>query len=86
MKQFTHTITGPVSLHARPAGLLAKTAKVLDIMVTVTAANGKSAAATKLMAVMGLGVKTNETVTITVEVVGEDANAFFVENFFKENL
>ena len=30
MKQFTYTITDPVGIHARPAGLLAKAAKALD--------------------------------------------------------
>ena len=50
MKQFTYTITDPVGIHARPAGLLAKAAKALDSTVTITKGE-KSAAATKLMAV-----------------------------------
>jgi len=86
MKQFTCTITDPVGLHARPAGLLAKAAKSLDSKVILTAANGKSAVATKLMAVMGLGVKTGETVTVTVEGGNEDTNVSSMEKFFKENL
>ena len=50
MKQFTYTITDPVGIHARPAGVLAKQAKALDSTVTIAKADGKSAAATKLMA------------------------------------
>ena len=82
MKQFTYTITDPVGVHARPAGLLAKAAKALDSTVTVTKADGsKSAAATKLMAIMGMGIKTGETVTVTVEGGSEEANAAAMEQF-----
>ena len=87
MKQFTYTISDPVGIHARPAGLLAKAAKALDSTVTVAKADGsKSAAATKLMAIMGMGIKTGETVTVTVEGGNEEANAAAMEQFFKENL
>ena len=86
MKTFTYTITDPVGIHARPAGLLAKAAKVLDSTVTIAKADGKSAAATKLMALMGLGIKQGETVTVTVEGGNEEANAATMEQFFKDNL
>lgn len=87
MKQFTYTITDPVGIHARPAGMLAKAAKGLDSTVTVAKADGsKSAAATKLMALMGMGIKTGETITVTVEGGNEEANAAAMEQFFKENL
>ena len=85
MKQFTYTITDPVGIHARPAGLLAKAAKALDSTVTIDK-DGKSAAATKLMAMMGLGIKQGDTVTITVEGGNEDASAAAMEQFFKDNL
>ena len=87
MKQFTYTITDPVGIHARPAGILAKEAKALDSTVTITKGDGsKSAEARKLMAFMGLGVKTGETVTVTVEGGNEEANAAAMEQFFKDNL
>ena len=86
MKQFTYTITDPVGIHARPAGLLAKAAKGLDSVITITKEDGsKSAAATKLMAMMGMGIKQGETVTVTVEGGNEEANAATIEAFFKEN-
>ena len=86
MKQFTYTITDPVGIHARPAGLLAKAAKALDSTVTIAKADGKSAAATKLMAVMGLGVKTGETITFTIEGGDEEASAAAMEQFCKDNM
>ena len=79
MKQFTYTITDPVGIHARPAGVLAKQAKALDSTVTIAKADGKSAAATKLMALMGLGIKQGDTVTVTVEGGNEETNAAAME-------
>ena len=87
MKQFTYTITDPVGIHARPAGKLAKAAKALDSTVTISKADGsKSAVATKLMAVMGLGVKTGETITFTIEGGDEEASAAAMEQFCKDNM
>ena len=86
MKEFTYTVTDPAGIHARPAGLLVKAAKALDSTVTITKAGGKSSAATKLMALMGMGVKTGETVTVTIEGGNEEANAAAMEQFFQENL
>ena len=86
MKKFEYTITDPVGIHARPAGLLVKAAKALDSTVTIEKAGGKSAAATKLMAVMGLGIKQGDTVSVTVEGGSEDTNAATMEQFFKDNL
>jgi len=86
MKQFQYVITDPVGIHARPAGLLVKVAKALDSTVTIEKVDGKSAIATKLMAIMGLGIKQGDTVSVTVEGGSEDANAATMEQFFKDNL
>lgn len=87
MKQFQYTITDPVGIHARPAGILAKFAKTLDSTVTISKAGGsKSAEAKKLMALMSLGVKTGETITVTVEGGDEEANAAAMEKFCRENM
>ena len=85
MRQFQYTITDPVGIHARPAGLLVKVAKALDSAVTVKK-DGKSAAATKLMALMGLGIKGGDTVTVSVEGGDEQASLTAMEQFFRENL
>ena len=86
MKQFTYTITDPVGIHARPAGLLVKAAKALDSTVTISTQAGKSAGAAKLMALMGLGIKQGDTVSVSIEGGDEEANAAAMEQFFKENL
>jgi len=86
MKEFTYTITDPVGIHARPAGQLVKAIKALDSTVTIARADGKSAVGTKLMALMGLGVKQGDTVTVTVEGGNEEANSAALEQYFKDNL
>ena len=62
MKQFQYTITDSVGIHARPAGLLVKAARAFQSSITVEK-DGKTAAATKLMALMGMGIKQGNTVT-----------------------
>ena len=85
MKQFNYVITDEVGLHARPAGLLVRKAKEAGAKVTVSC-NGKSADATKLMAIMGMGVKCGQTVE--VEITGDDEETAFegMKAFFEENL
>ena len=87
MKEFEYTIKDPIGIHARPAGILAKAAKAMDSTITISKADGsKSAVATKLMAVMGMGIKSGETVKVTVEGGDEEANFAAIEKFFNENL
>lgn len=85
MKSFEYTITDEVGLHARPAGLLVKEAKKYDSVITVTK-DGKSVEAKKLMALMGLGVKKGDTVTVSVEGSDEENAAAEMEEFFKKYL
>ena len=86
MKKFEYVITDELGIHARPAGLLVKAAKALDSTVTIEKEDGKTAVATKLMAIMGLVIKCGNTVTVKVEGGDEDANLAVIEQFFKENL
>ncbi|MCD7854261.1 MAG: HPr family phosphocarrier protein [Clostridiales bacterium] len=85
MKSFNYVITDEVGIHARPAGLLVKAAKALSSKIVVKA-GGKSADATKLMALMGLGVKKGAEVTVEVSGANEAADAAEIESFFKNNL
>lgn len=85
MRSFEYTITDEVGIHARPAGLLVKEAKSYDSVIKVTK-DGKSAEAKKLMALMGLGVKKGDTVTVSIEGGDEDAVAAKMEEFFRNNL
>ena len=86
MKQFDYTIKDPLGIHARPAGMLAKVAKGFgDTVVTVTKGE-KTVKAIQLMKLMGLGIKTGETVTIGAEGPDEDAAIEAIRAFFEENL
>lgn len=85
MKQFDYVITDEVGIHARPAGQLAKEAKNFQSSIKISI-NGKEANVTKLMAVMGLGIKKGNTVTITAEGADEEEAIAAMETFMKNNL
>ena len=85
MKTFNYVITDEQGVHARPAGILVKEAKKYASKITISA-GGKNAEATKLMAIMSMGVKKGHTVTVTVEGDDEEAAAAAMEEFFKTNL
>ena len=85
MKTFNYTIKDELGIHARPAGVLAKTAKSLDSQITITKGE-KSAIATKLMAVMGMGIKCGDTVTVTVDGGDEAKSERTIKNFFETTL
>lgn len=85
MKKFDYVITDEVGIHARPAGNLAKLCKELGVKVTIES-NGKSAEATKLMAIMALGIKKGTSITVTVEGEAEESALAELEKFFQENL
>lgn len=85
MKSFQYVITDEVGLHARPAGMLAGEAKKFQSKIKITVGE-KSAEATKLMAVMGLGIKKGTEVIVTVEGEDEEKAAASMERFFRENL
>ena len=86
MKEFTYTITDPLGIHARPAGLLAKAAKAYaDTTVTVTK-DGNTAKASQLMKLMSLAVKQGNVVTVAAEGPQEDEAIAAMQKFFQENL
>ena len=85
MKSFEYTITDPVGIHARPAGILVKEVKKYSSTITI-AKGEKSVNALKLMALMGLGIKQGDTVQVNVEGPDEDVAAAEIEAFFKANL
>ncbi len=85
MKTFDYVIKDEVGIHARPAGLLAKLAKDFSSEISIEK-DGKKVNATKLMMLMGLGVKCGDTVTVTVSGDDEEVAVKTMEDFFKENL
>lgn len=85
MKQFQYTITDPMGLHARPAGVMAKQVKgYAGTTVTVTKGE-KSVNALKLMGLMSMAIKQGDTVTVTIEGENEDRVCAELEKFFREN-
>lgn len=85
MKSFCYVIKDEIGLHARPAGLVAKAAKELDATVSISC-NGKTVDATRLMALIGLGVKHGNEVTVTVEGGDEEAAYTTMKELFQENI
>ena len=85
MKTFTYIITDEIGIHARPAGLLVKEAKKYTSKI-VLSANGRSAEATKLMAIMGLGVKNGQEVEIAIEGGDEEFAFVGMKLFMEQNL
>ena len=85
MKQFEYVITDPVGIHARPAGLLVKEAKQHASRIMLQKGE-KAADATRMMSVMGLGVKCGDTLNVTVEGEDEEAAAAAMQAFFAETL
>ena len=85
MKSFSYTVKDELGIHARPAGMLVKEVKNFKSKVTLEK-EGKVIDAARLMAVMSMGVKKDQTVTITVEGTDEDAAYDALKSFFETNL
>lgn len=85
MREFTYTITDPVGIHARPAGLLVRQVKAYESKITV-GFDGKEVDALKLMALMGLCVKKGDTVTVKVDGADEEKAAAELETWMQANL
>lgn len=85
MKTFDHVVKDELGIHARPAGILAKEAKNYQSKVTMKKGD-KEVDLTRLMAVMALGVKQGEKVTVSVEGPDEDSACVALKKFFEEQV
>ena len=86
MKQFTYTITDPVGIHARPAGLLVKAAKDCgDTVVSITK-DGGTVKASQLLKLMSLCVRQGDEVTVSAEGPAEEEAVAAMKKFFEDNL
>lgn len=85
MKQFTYTVSDPLGIHARPAGLLAKEAKRFSSVCTITK-EGQTRKLTQLMMLMSMGVKQGDTVTVAAEGEDEEAAIAALQSFFENHL
>ncbi|MEE6280732.1 HPr family phosphocarrier protein [Georgenia sunbinii] len=73
MAERTVTIGSKVGLHARPAAIFVKAAAQAAIPVTVRKDGGTPVNAASILAVMALGAKYQESVTIAADGDGADA-------------
>lgn len=85
MKEFKYTIKDELGIHARPAGLLVKEASKFSSSVMVEKGD-KKGDAKKIFALMGLGVKCGEEVTVRIEGDDEDKAIADLESFFRQKL
>ena len=85
MKNFSYVIKDEVGIHARPAGILVKEAKKYQSKIVIMK-DGKKAEATKLMALMGLGVKCGDEVMVEICGEDEDTAGREIKAFFENNL
>lgn len=86
MKQFVHMVKDPLGIYARPAGQIAKLAKCYsDTAITLTC-NGKTAKASSVFKIMGLGVERGCQVTVKTEGSNEDEAIIALSNFFQNSL
>ena len=85
MKEFKYVITDEVGIHARPAGLLVQEAKKFTSTIMFIKGE-KSAKATSLMKLMGMGILKGDEITVQVEGDDEQAAAAAIQKFLAENL
>ncbi len=85
MREFEYTIKDELGIHARPAGLLVNTAKQFESNITIQK-GATSVSATKLIALMGLGIKQGETIKITIDGTDEVQAEETILKFLNENL
>ncbi len=85
MVSFNYVIKDEIGIHARPAGMLTKEAKAFESKITL-AAKGKEADVTRLMAVMGMGIKCGDEVTVSAEGADEEKAIEALKQFFEANL
>ncbi len=84
MKEINFTVTDPLGIHARPAGILVKEAKKFASKITVWKGD-KSCDMKKLLALMGMAIKQGENITVQFDGADEEDCAAAIEKFLKEN-
>lgn len=85
MKEIKYVITDAEGIHARPAGELVKAAKAFTSTMKITK-DDKTVDAKRLLALMGMGIKKGQMITLTIEGPDEAEAAATMEAFLKEKL
>ena len=85
MKEFFYTITDPLGIHARPAGMLVKCTKSYESEIIVSKGE-RSADAKRLLSVMGLGIRCGDSILFRITGADEAKAQAELACFCKENL
>lgn len=85
MKSFEYIIKDPLGIHARPAGLLVKKASSYSSAVQIRK-DDRTADAKRIFAIMGLGIKTGNKITVEISGDDEEKAASELAEFFENTL
>ena len=85
MVEIQYVITDELGLHARPAGRLVKKASEFESAVQIGTPE-KMVDAKRIIGVMGLALKTGDTLTMTFDGADDAEAAKALETFLKETL
>ena len=72
MPSRTATVASRIGLHARPASAFAQVAMRAAFPVTLTTATGRSVNAASIVAILSLGIRCGETVTVSANEDGAE--------------
>ena len=85
VKEFKYVITDELGMHARPAGLLVKKTTGFQAAIRIKK-DEKEVDAKKMFAIMGLGIKKGNEITVSADGADEDEAIAAIETFVKTNL
>ncbi len=85
MKRFDYVIQDESGIHARPAGLLVRVAQKYSSDIRIHD-GARSADLKRIFAVMGLGIKKGDSITILVSGEDEVPATQALEEFIRVNL
>ena len=85
MLEFSYKITDDLGIHARPAGIIVKTAKEFESEITMVKEK-KEANMKMIFSLMGLGVKKDDEVKVIINGSDEEVAKNKLESLIKEIL
>ena len=85
MRSFEYTVKDALGLHARPAGMLVRLVQSLGDRVEIKKGE-KTVNGTRLLSLMGLGIRCGDTVTVEIEGQSEAKSEALLLEFFEKNL
>jgi phosphotransferase system HPr (HPr) family protein len=87
MTKFSYTITDPLGIHARPAGLFVKKLGEFKSVITISRNDtGASCEGKKLLALMKLKIKQGTAITVKAEGEDEAAAVEAAKSFLSTHL